>query len=44
MPKSPSKILGRSLLWGLLAKAAITAYKLFRSRRAARAEQTEDAP
>lgn len=35
MSTPPSKILGRSLLWGLLAKAAVLAYKLHRRRRAA---------
>jgi hypothetical protein len=36
MSRSPSKILGRSLRWGLLGKAAGFAYQMHR-RRAARA-------
>jgi len=36
MSRSPSKVLGRSLMWGLLGKTAISAYTRHRRRRAAR--------
>ena len=43
MSRSPSKVLGRSLMWGLLGKAAVSAYKLHRRRRAARAAEADGA-
>jgi hypothetical protein len=41
MSKSPSKIVGRSLIWGLVGKAAFQAYKMHRRRRAGRAAQAD---
>lgn len=44
MARSPSKLVGRSLMWGLLGRLAVAAYSRHRRRRrAARATEAEGA-